>query len=108
MKMLVLRSKDILLSYTKMIGRLTKIDFALREKDPWIERSGCNFHLDDFVKRIDTVYGIMATHDEVQYVLSSSKKIQDFKSLNLLEVRNVFLHSFLISFHHTIPSYHFS
>jgi hypothetical protein len=100
-KTFVLRSKSILNSYLDMIGRLTKIDFTLRDKDPWKgefekhhhhqqrqQRLGGYHHekADELIHRIDTVYSTYAIHDEILSVLPSQDQ-KDFERLNLLEVR---------------------
>lgn len=88
LKTLVVRSKDILMNYLTMIGRLTKIDFSLREKDPWIQMGGCSRDgkIDKLLYRIDTFYSMRATYDEILYLLPSEKK-SDVERLQLLEVR---------------------
>ena len=100
LKTLVVRSKDILTSYMTMLSRLTKTDFLLREKDPWKYSLGYQHEtIDKLMSRIDIVYSIWATYDEVLSLLSSQNK-KDFERLNLLQVRMVlcFLLFFCIHF----------
>ena len=75
MKTLISRSRTILLSYSTMLTRLTKIDFTLRNKDPWKQSFG--FHSEKvqaFIKCVDTTYSVWATYHEIFGILSSEEK----------------------------------
>lgn len=98
MKTLVLRSKDLLISYLTMIGRLTKIDFSLREKDPWKQRLGYqDDKVDKLMHRIDIIYSLWATHSEIVSVISPQNK-KDLERLKLFDEVRIFLFVCYISF----------
>ena len=85
-KTMIVRSKDILLSYQTMLGRLTKIDFSLRKKDPWKEELGFqDEYVTKLIYRIDVVYSVWATNHEITTIFPPQHQ-QELKRLNLLEV----------------------
>ena len=92
---LVIRSKDFINSYSTMINRLTKIDFALRNHDPWSQSSSryCNENMLELINRMNYLYFMFAICAELELALPHD----DFDSLNPWNVLKVStLYSFQI------------
>ena len=92
---LVIRSKDIIKSYSTMINRLTKIDFALRNYDPWPQSTSeyCNENMVEFINRMDNLHFMFAICSELELILPHD----DFDSLNPWDVLKVSTHFILIN-----------
>jgi len=87
MKMIVVRSKNVLNCYQTMISRLTKIDFSLRDTDPWKQSWGYQSDIvTKLIHRIDTIYKVWATNDEIHSILSGRPK-KDLQRMNIFKVR---------------------
>lgn len=103
-KMLLVRSKDAIHSYSTMINRLTKIDFGLRKYDPWKILEGYeNAKVNELLYRMESLYSIFAICAEVKSILPRDdfdlfKRLNPFKVCSPLILLTLYLYMILISF----------